>query len=217
MKKLFLSSFAVFIVFLSQAQIKKGAVFIGGNIGFSNQTGKTSDTVYLPVTSGTMFNVNPSVGWAIKDNLVFGIDLGYGYQKNNYYSSSPAYYYKNESYSAGVFLRKYKALGSGFSIFGQASLNYSYSKNTYTPTNGLQLIKNYSENLSIYPGIAYTVCHHWQLETSLTNLVHINFNHSNQIYQVPNSSKAQSTSDTFNYGSSLGTYFQFSVGVLYVI
>lgn len=226
MKKLFLSSLAVVIVVIShaqqaerteQAQIKKGTVFIGGNIGFSNQTAKSSDTLYLAITSGAMFNINPSFGLAIKDNLVFGINLGYGYQKNNYYSSSPAYYNKLNQYSAGVFLRKYKALGSGFSIFGQASLSYSYSKNTYSPSDGVQLIKNYGESLSFYPGIAYTFCHHWQLETSLTNLLHVNYNHSNQIYQVPNSSKAQTTYDTFNYGSSLGTYFQFSVGVLYVI
>jgi hypothetical protein len=227
MKKLFLSSLAVFIVFLSQAQIKKGTVFIGGNIGFSNQTAKTTDSVNLPVSPGTSFNFNPSVGWAIKDNLVFGIDLVYGYQKINYPPSYFDYYYKQESYSAGVFLRRYKVLGSGFSIFGQASLHYSYSKNTYYTNTwaaqsnilGVQSAKNYGGTLGFYPGIAYTVSRHWQMETGLPNLVHINYTHSKQTYrnQVPNSPESQATSDTFNAGTSLGNYFQFSVGVLYVI
>ena len=117
MKKILLSSLAVFIAFLSQAQqsqqtqqtqIKKGTVFIGGNINFSKQSASDNNPYYYP--KATNINFSPSIGWAIKDNLVFGVTLGYGYQKSNQVQAD-SNYNKTNTYNVGVFLRKYKYSG----------------------------------------------------------------------------------------------------------
>jgi len=219
MKKIFLSALAVFIVFLSHAQIKKGTVFIGGNINFSHQSSKADDSLYIPLNPATNFSFSPSVGWAIKDNLVFGIDLGYGYQKINYNYASPNYYDKLNSYSGGIFLRKYATLGSGFYLFGQTDLDFTYTKTSHSQgIPDLQKTKTNTIGLSFYPGVAYRVSSHWQLETGLPGLAHITYSHMNTTTPLPaTASEAHASGNTFNAGTTLGSYFQFSVGILYVI
>jgi len=226
MKKILLSSLAVFIVLLShaqqsqqaqQSQIKKGTVFIGGSIGFSKQTPSNDNpnNYYQKVTNVNLF---PSIGWAIKDNLVFGVMLGYGYQKS---SQSPVdtLYSKNQTYSAGVFLRKYKYLGSGFSLFGQGNLFYTYGKTSnYNGSQFYQTYSSYNVGLNFNPGVAYRINSHWQIETIFPNLGYINYGHqrlSNGL--LPPSSDLPSASNTFNIGSSLSGIYQFSVGVQYII
>lgn len=226
MKKILLSSLAVFIVFLSQAQqsqqapqsqIKKGTVFIGGSTSFSKQSPSNNDPNNYYQKS-TYINFFPTIGWAIKDNLVFGVMLGYGYQKT---SQAPVdtLYSKNQTYSAGVFLRKYKYLGSGFSLFGQGNLFYTYGKTTnYNGSQYDQTYSSYTFGLNFNPGVAYRINSHWQIETSLPNLGYINYGHqriSNGL--LPPTSDQPSASNTFNIGSSLSGIYQFAVGVQYII
>lgn len=229
MKKILLSFVAAFVVLLShaqeshqsqQAEIKKGTVFIGGNIGFSHLSSKSDDSLYAPDNPGTNFNFNPSVGWAIKDNLVFGINLGYSYQKTNY--ANPGSYYELNNYSAGVFLRKYKILGSGFSLFGETDLALNYGRTPSVGGVGIgalsQETKTYGAGLSFYPGVAYRVSRHWQLETGLPGLARISYSHAKETIQLQTpASEVHTTNNSFNASTSLGSYFQFSVGALYVI
>ncbi len=166
----------------------------------------------------TYVNFSPSISWAIKDNLVFGVTLGYGYQKNTD-TQADTVYNKTQTYSGGVFLRKYKYLGSGFSLFAQGNLYYNYTKTDNH--NGLQ---NYQTNsssvvgLGFNPGVAYRINSHWQIETIFPNLGYINYSHTKQsAIQLPPSADQHITYNTFNIGSSLSGIYQFSVGVQYVI
>jgi hypothetical protein len=223
MKKILLSSLAVFIVFLShaqqtqqtqQSQIKKGTVFIGGSVGFSKQSGSGNSTYAQKATN---VNFSPSVGWAIKDNLVFGVMLGYGYQKNGSAEVDTSYN-KVQTYSAGVFLRKYKYLGSGFSLFGQGNLFFNYSKttnNTGYPYN--QTYSSYVVGLGFNPGVAYRVNSHWQIESILPNLGYINYSHDKQSVILQSPPDQHYSTNSFNIGSSLSGIYQFSVGVQYII
>lgn len=216
MKKLLLSSIAVCIVFLSQAQIKKGTTFLGGDFSFLHQstdaTGSTSNY------KSNLYSITPSISWAVKDNLVFGFHVGYTYSKDNSNGNTPDYFTTLHQYRGGAFLRPYKYLGSGFSLFGQTSLDLTYSKgknvNSYPTTN---TAKGYIINLGFYPGVAYTVNRHWQLETGLPNLGYINYTHSKTTVDNSIPANAHSTISTFGLGSSLSNNYQFNVGVLYII
>ena len=95
----------------ADAQIKKGAVLLGGSLGFSTRNNKVSTTQDYRSTS---FNVSPALGKAIKENLLLGFDLSYGYAKNEFFSPPVQ---KTNSYGAGIFIRKYKVLGKGFLIY----------------------------------------------------------------------------------------------------
>jgi hypothetical protein len=225
MKKILLSSLAVFIVFLShaqqgpqtqQAQIKKGTVFIGGSIGLNKQSPSSDYPNDFQKNTNIIFS--PSVGWAIKDNLVFGVMLGVGYQK---YSLVPpdSNYSKTQTYSAGVFLRKYKYLGSGFSLFGQGNFFFNYAKTTnYSGSLNNQTNSSYTVGLGFNPGVAYRINTHWQIETIFPNLGYVNYGHAKQSNVLLTPSLEQhSSANTLNIGSSLSGIYQFSVGVQYVI
>src|SRR5437763_127898 len=109
-KKFYLVAACLSIVFIGNAQIKKGEVLLGGGVNYNTSsagstTGKTNS-----------FYISPSVGRAVEDNIIVGLNLFYSHaNQNNFYNSN--------SYGVSVFVRKYKPLGnSGFSIYLEGSL-----------------------------------------------------------------------------------------------
>jgi hypothetical protein len=107
-----------------QAQIKKGTVILGGQIGFSSQKTKNDPAPppnpYPADFKSTNIMVSPAFGRAIKDNLVIGADIYYSYVK---YGSYQPQEQKINFYGAGFFVRKYNDLGKGFYLFVQGRGN----------------------------------------------------------------------------------------------
>src|SRR5450432_360457 len=117
MQKIFyLSLLFISASLASNAQITKGSILLGGNIGFSTQTYNSNSP---NEQKSTFLSFIPTCGWAVKDNMVLGFDLDYGYQSSNYPGSEKS---TSNTYGAGIFLRNYKNLGGKFYIFGQGSL-----------------------------------------------------------------------------------------------
>jgi Outer membrane protein beta-barrel domain len=190
-KHLYLLLFFFAIAFCSQAQVSKGTVLLGGDIGFSSQ--KTDNPANNPPENkNTTFSVNPSIGRAIKDNLVAGIDLGYTYSKTSQTVNGTSFYNKTNSFGLGIFLREYKPLGKGFSVFTQERIGGSYSKTT---DNQSESSKMTGASLTFYPGIAYNIGKRLQVETGFTNLISISYTHSTNPYGYK--------SDNFSAGTNL--------------
>ena len=154
MKKLYLSFSLILIGFLSQAQISKGTILLGGDFDFATSSNKmTTDGVPVTpatITKNTGFSVYPSIGKAIKDNLVVGVDLGVGYNSEK---ANPNY--KENDYSIGVFMRNYKYLGSRFYFFIESRLGFTYidytqDDSTYNPFH--EDSKSYGINVGLSPG-----------------------------------------------------------------
>jgi hypothetical protein len=218
MKKLFLSALALSLAFLSQAQITKGTTFIGGGIGighYGSTGGDTTSSYQNPHSSN--YSIAPTVGWAVKDDLVFGVSLGYGYGKTDYDgSSSPIN--KSNNYFGSLFLKKYKPLGKSFSLFGQGSLGFTYSKTSS------DLAQQYSSSqsswgpsLALIPGVAYRVGRHLQAEATLPGLAVINYNHTTYTQKSQNNPDQHSTSSGFAISTALSNFSQLTFSILYVI
>ena len=217
MKKFILSSLAVLIVFLSQAQIKKGQVLLGGSLGFGHSSSNYDSAYYQPNTKLTAFNISPSVGWAIKDNLLFGVEANYAHQRTTQQSASNNYSDVN-SFTGGVFIRKYKYLGSGFSFFAQSSLDLTYGHTKYAdPNPDNQRQNSYGFAIGFYPGVAFALSSHWQLETGFPNLGYINYNHSKYTSESPAGQDRNYINNNFSIGSSLSNTYQLSIGLRYII
>src|SRR5690242_12601731 len=78
MKHLYSLSFLLACCSIASAQVNKGDIVVGGNIGYAEQVSTTSSNATPPpVNKYNNVSVNPSVGKAIRNNLVLGIDLGY--------------------------------------------------------------------------------------------------------------------------------------------
>jgi len=218
MKRLFLSALALSFAFLTQAQITKGTTFIGGGLSFgdSKSTGGDTTNSYTNPHSSS-FNISPSISWAVKDNLVFGVFLGYGHSKTDYAATNTPVN-KQDNYSAGVFLRKYKPVGSGFNLFLQGNLNFAYSK---TSNEGVQQYEftstTWGPSLGLAPGIAYRLSHHWQAEAMLPGLVSVYYNHTSSSQENPGMQAYRPVTNNFGVSTSVSNLTQFTLGILYSI
>ncbi|MBK7097702.1 MAG: hypothetical protein IPH58_04265 [Sphingobacteriales bacterium] len=190
------------------AQINKGANLLGGTINFySTQGGSGTETA----NSNRVFNFVPVYGKAIKDNFIIGgqIILGKTTSKqqlaNNGVNKSTI-----NSLGLGGFTRGYRNLGnSGFYVFLENNLSFSYAENKFTSNAGGSATNNkaYRISYSLYPGISYALHPKWQIETGLSNLVYA-------IYDHPNSTTKTSS---FNAGIGIGNISSFSVGAKYIL
>lgn len=157
--------------FTSRAQIKKGSIFLGGDIGGSSQKTKSSG---ITTNTQSSLTLSPVIGIAVKDDLVVGGDAGYVF-----FSNKPGLSYsefKQKDYSLGVFVRKYKPLGkSNFFIFLQARLGGDYNSIEQNLPSERDITKGFSIGINAYPGISYAISKRLYLETGFNNLVSLDY------------------------------------------
>jgi hypothetical protein len=227
MKKFYLFCTLALISYLSHAQISKGTILLGGNLELNTGTDKAVTAAGTQIgskTSTTGITVYPSVGWAVKDNLVLGIQPGIGY----YSSSNGAGNYdsKENDYSLGFFLRKYKPLGNHFYFFGESMLSFAYQLPT-DDNPGSPVIhqdgKVIDLSLGFSPGAAYALSRKWLLEMEFPNVLNVWYSHSktNMVYSSappsPPTTSSTEITNQFNFSTSLTTNFQLEVGLRYLI
>jgi len=172
MRKLLLSAMVLLLILSARAQIGRGSIFLGGDIGVYTQKVNYDSGSDL---KGTIINVFPVFGKFIKDNLVVGTNLGFSLSnsENDLYIDN-----KITTYQAGVFIRKYKNIGaSGFYIFGQGGLNIGYYKQeSDAPDNAYDdEVKRTSISINAFPGISFAVSKRFHLETGFNNLVNLTY------------------------------------------
>jgi hypothetical protein len=201
MRKIFLAIITVSIFVCSaNAQIKKGSIFLGGNISGSTQKTKTTDDV--TTFKQNVINILPVFGRAIKENLVLGVNVGFGIYDSEYPAGNNINF-KASSYSAGVFLRKYKNIGtSGFYLFIQGGLEGGYmtQKQEYPYAPGFDESKRISIGINVYPGLSYAVSKKLHLETGFNNLLSLNYFNEKRENGSP---VTTSKTNGFNIASSL--------------
>ncbi|HTR30003.1 MAG TPA: hypothetical protein VMH27_12085 [Puia sp.] len=219
MKQILLFSPLLFTGLLSRAQITKGTILLGGDLDVGGSSYQTSNNgVAIPKSTTTYVSLYPSIGLAVQNNLVLGLNLGIGYTK------SPET--KQNDYESGVFLRKYKNLGSRFYFFADGHLTFTYYKYILNDTGSNLIYQNSNTaaiGLGFSPGVAYSLSHRWQLEVEFPNVLNAEYDHtkSKYIYIVSSPSPVQSEqkndNSEFEFNTSLLTSFQLLVGLRYII
>ena len=152
---------------LANAQFTKGSGLIGGTLSYSS--GKTNYFNPSEDYNSSYGNFNISLGKAIRENAVFGINMNY--RPRNYTSPSVNGKYKNteNSYGIGIFYRLYKNLGKEFYLFGEAGGGYIGSSSTTKDSLGVKVATGNSNGGQIYlsPGIAYKISKKFFIELSI--------------------------------------------------
>jgi hypothetical protein len=171
-KHFYLLTVGLLTACISYAQVKKGDVLVGGNIGFFKQD-------VSPGQSGndlTSFSIYPSIGKAIRDDLVVGLNLGYAHSRTKSVTSD-AYITTQVQYSLGAYIRRYKNLGAGFALFGEGDLLLTYGlyKSYYDGGPKPPASKSYSIRAGLYPGIAYFLSRRVQVETGFQDIVNVQY------------------------------------------
>ncbi|MDH7463633.1 hypothetical protein QEG73_20200 [Chitinophagaceae bacterium 26-R-25] len=186
MTKILFSFLVTLFAVTANAQINKGSVLLGGDVGFGDHKNSSN---YSSNTYNTG-SISLSIGKAIKENKVVGISLGFSSAKQVYNPITAGYdttSQKTNRYNIGFFYRDYKKLAKDFYFFGQANAVYSYSNQAYdyniNKLNSYKVVEN-GGAVSIAPGIAYKVFKKMFVELSLNNLVYASYSASNTTYDA---------------------------------
>lgn len=206
---------SIFIASTASAQVSKGSVLLGGNLSFSTVKSEEGGGVRTPNLNLNLF---PSIGKAIRENLIAGFGLHYNRYRNGYKDNAME---KANRYGADVFLRKYYPLGKNFYLFGQGGLRYSYYKRTsysYVSINPLTKQKDTNEDYNVginaYPGISYAVSKKIQLEFGLNELIYINYTkYKHKTEQDNGQITNYDPSNEFSIGTNLSNSSCVNVGI----
>lgn len=142
MKKFYLTLAAVAaLTFASKAQTEKGNFVLGGGLGFNTESVKDADD------KATSFNILPSVGYFVSDNISVGLGLGYAWSKeeNGIEEATVG------AFSVAPFSRWYSANGP-VRFFGQLSVPMAWG-NLKENDEKVGNVSNYGVELA--PGVAY--------------------------------------------------------------
>lgn len=173
MKKftLLATTLVVFLSLSSNAQINKGTVLLGGGIsGNSSKTGEGPAQ-----TKNSWFSLAPSIGFAVKENKVIGINLFYSHNKYAY-NSSPIKYRTTNGYGGGVFYRSYFPLAKKFYLFGEGNAFVKSSKQDDEQTFDIKFTRKQTDvGINLYPGVMYAVSKRFHLEASINNLLTVSY------------------------------------------
>jgi len=211
MKKILLSLFFLFNIIFTQAQIKKGAHYLGGSFGvYIEKT--TSDSGANLVSNN--FSFTPAYGRAIKDNLIFGADLMAQAGTNEYAYSKV----DSKLFGAGIFLRKYMELGKKFYLFVEGrfggyyetrdAVSYSYPEGSYDS-------KGFTIQTGLYPGVAFAVTNKFHIETGFNNILFAQYSKMKTDYN--SSSTYDTETNRLTIGSSLSSFNGFVIGFRFLL
>jgi hypothetical protein len=219
MKQKFLLPLITFfaLTISSKAQISKGAIWLGGSIGYNQYK---EDYEATPDNyKNSWLGITPAIGKVIKDNLVAGV--GITYLKNNLENSGSIMKQKERQLGGVAFIRQYVPIISRLYIFGEVSAAFRSVKGNAEQlyyNSGYSIVKTKTKGweggLSVTPGISVAINKKLQLETGFNNLLNASY------------SKRKTSSDaaplrveksSFSAGLSLENESQFYLGFRFLI
>lgn len=194
---------------ITNAQIKKGTIFLGGQLGFA--TGKADGE--MNDSKQSSYSFSPAIGIFTKDNLVWGGDIYLSGGKNFWETQG---YQKYLGAGVGLFVRKYFPVANRLYLYGGGRFGVTYQKNEGDNTQTKTTIKGYTVAVSIYPGISYALKDNIHLEIGFNSLASVAYSHNKRTdnFQGINS---HSTSNSFGLGGNAFNQSELSVGIRFLL
>ncbi|MCS3799760.1 hypothetical protein GGD38_005136 [Chitinophagaceae bacterium OAS944] len=219
LKLLFSVVFVCTLLTTSYAQINKGSTWIGSNFSYGKIKGKLYPS--LPEEELKRTSITPSVGMAIKENLVLGVFAAYvnDYRENDDYLLEN----KSRSYGGGVFVRRYMPVYKQLYIFGEGRLSFNHTKASGkydwgTSGNYSYESKGWATSVALTPGIAYGITQNIQLEAGLASLFNISYERAKAFNSGTNAGNpGNSKAKSFNANVNLDKLSSFTLGVRFLL
>jgi opacity protein-like surface antigen len=208
MKQKFLLSLVFVCMFIvsTRAQISKGAIWLGGQAGYSQSSDKSGSITNQKQTG---FTISPAVGKAVKDNLIVGIAANYVHYKTKSGQGSSR---KDNTYGGGLFIRKYIPVVSRLYIFGDARAYFNRVKSEDESGGYTSKIKGVDVGIAVTPGVSYAVTKSIQIETGLNSLFNTRYSTRKQ-----NQGFTENKNKTFTTGLFLDNTSQVFIGFRFLI
>jgi hypothetical protein len=208
--------FALTCVLTSEAQINKGSLIIGSNIGYSQYKQKFENSV--TASKVNTFSISPSVGVAISENLVAGVRFAYSKQtQKSTLEANHTVNADNKNFGGGIYIRRYVSVINRLYVFGEGTAAYTSIKQTrtekYFNSKTEQKITGYSTGVSFTPGISYGVCKNFQIEGGFNSLFSATYLKTKYTAPMFNTEKV----DQFSVGVGQDDESMFYVGFKFVL
>jgi hypothetical protein len=167
MKKLLLSLLAVSaLAFTTQAQTEKGKIMLGGNLAFDSQKSDAANA-----KANTSFEIVPSVGYFVSDNVAVGTGVGYSYDKNLSVARTSAFV-------VSPFGRYYTNISDSFKFFGQLSVPMAFGNSKAVDAEGNvgnKIGSTTQIGVALAPGFAFFPSKKIGIEFALNGLSYTNY------------------------------------------
>lgn len=198
----------LFFSFATKAQITKGSVWTGGNLGFYGYSRSGEITNEYKDRS---VSIAPAVGKAIKENTIVGVAVNYVHQKtetpNNYNNVVER---RSNTYGLSPFIRQYVPVVGRLSLFGQGNVQAGMIRRKVTfSDNSTGKEKGWSTGVSVTPGISYALHKKWQLEAGFNNLFSASYNNTEELASPQNKVKNELYSAGINLDNASQLYLGF--------
>jgi len=221
MKKVLLFAAAFLSFLFSYAQIiEKNKKILGGTFsaGFNRFQADTTVSSGPSIKGNNLnFNLSPSFGKAIKNNLVFGyiISLSYSHSKSEDLRLKATGKSNGYGLGAGVFIERFLPLTKSLSFSGTMplQLNYSSSKNKSFDNSTLITMgtnKYYGASLGIYPSLNYQLNKKIVLQLSLNNFIWIGYSYGTSEFKGPNGIANKQSNSNFGFNTRVNQQTQLS-------
>ena len=148
----------------AQSAIAAGTISLGGSIGYSSSTGKTSysagNTSFTDEGKRSQFSLVPTVGYFLADNLAIGLSLSYQAYSNagsTYRTNSPG---TNRAeldpatvIQVGPYVQYYKMLSDQFGVLGTLNGGYQSTRDLEYSSDRNSAVVQETKASGLYAGL----------------------------------------------------------------
>ena len=220
MKKLFIT-----VAFVAAAMFAQAQLFVGGNIGFTTQSGTSKVegngvTVEQDAPKAFTFEFGPSVCFMFNDNMGVGIDLGFNFTKETEkdYDDEVTLTYttKTTELAFAPYFRYVFAEVDNFKFYADAKISYSTSKPKVTVEgDGMSVsmdgAKTTKFGIGVVPGMAYMLTDNISMNCQL-NILSLGY----KTTKVTNEGNGVTATDKTNeFGLGINNATPITIGFFY--
>lgn len=201
--------------------LARGTRVVGGGFALGGNSGQYPST---QEANGFNVNLEPQMGWFVRDNMAVGLGLTTGFSQNRLtssFGSQSEFTQRNLTLGLRPFVRNYAMLGPKAGVFLETSLNVGYTRqaNESLATTGSRLEwsgRSFFLQAGLRPGATYFLGRRFAVEATtgfvgfdLRNARNQTFTSTNRLVELKNN--AFSFSPAWTLGSDV------AVGLKYFI
>lgn len=229
MKKMILILlFAAGIGLNVSAQVQKGAMLLGGMVGFTHYNNDKDSFSNDQITGNhnsksSIFTIIPRFGYFVGNTFELGIGAGYSYRKSesSMENDNSSYGYsqedKEKKFKINPYLSKYFKISEKFYITGTFNLIAGFGKynSIFTPSDSSnerdEEYNLFDLDINVTPGITYFINKNWALSG---NIGQIYYSWSKKVLDTDVEDKPNDSFSGFGFDMSFNT---FAVGIQYYL
>ena len=172
------------IAIVSEAQIPKKAVILGGNISYA-EIGRSG----LPRDENQKwFNISAFTGIAIRPNTIIGINANVTpLNRVHYYTATDTAIMRGKGFSAGPFIRQYKSITRDLNLFIdlETSAGVQTSEMENSPGTGDWKSTAWNVGITAAPGISYRLFKQFHIQAKIPEILSIQYQRVNTDHDDP--------------------------------